>query len=283
MGSAAVALGGRADISPAADLCTGVRENTVRDRLWIFTVCPGGDDEALPRPSRMTPLEGAIYLGVPNLLFIRCKGQPPIDDFHRWAIPFRPLKRVVWSLVGSGGKTGADEREAAFKLAAEFPNFVGFFLDDFFHTDGTGSLSLDELRDVRKRLVINGRRLDLWVVTYTFLLDLPIQKYLDLCDILCVAVWGSQHLKDLQHDLDRLDKLAPNHRKHLGCYLWDYANKQPMPMDRMKMQCELGLRLLREKRIVGMRFVANTVCDLDLPVVEWTRKWIAEVGDEPLG
>jgi hypothetical protein len=32
-----------------------------------------------------------------------------------------------------------------------------------------------------------------------------------------------------------------------------------------------------------MRFIANTVCDLDLPGVEWTRKWIAEVGDEPLG
>jgi hypothetical protein len=40
---------------------------------------------------------------------------------------------------------------------------------------------------------------------------------------------------------------------------------------------------VREKRIVGMRFIANTVCDLDLPGVEWTRKWIAEVGDEPLG
>jgi hypothetical protein len=32
-----------------------------------------------------------------------------------------------------------------------------------------------------------------------------------------------------------------------------------------------------------MRFVANTVCELDLEAVEWTRKWIAEVGDEPLG
>ena len=34
---------------------------------------------------------------------------------------------------------------------------------------------------------------------------------------------------------------------------------------------------------MGMRFVANTVCELDLEAVEWTRKWIAEVGDEPLG
>ena len=55
-----------------------------------------------------------------------------------------------------------------------------------------------------------------------------------------------------------------------------------MPMDRMQKQCDLGLRWLREGRIEGMVFLANTICDLSLEPVEWTRRWIEEVGDEPL-
>jgi len=31
-----------------------------------------------------------------------------------------------------------------------------------------------------------------------------------------------------------------------------------------------------------MIFLANTVADFDFPPVEWTRKWIRDVGDEPL-
>ena len=56
-----------------------------------------------------------------------------------------------------------------------------------------------------------------------------------------------------------------------------------MPVQRMKKQCELGLRWLQEGRIEGMVFLANTVADLDLEAVEWTRKWIADVGDHRLG
>jgi hypothetical protein len=230
----------------------------------------------------MTPAEGAFYLGVPNLIMVQCQGLPA-PPFDQYAIPLRPLKRLVWSLVGAGGRTGAAERQAALDLANRMPNLVGYFMDDFFRRDGTGALSLAELGQLREQLVIDGRRRDLWVVTYTYMYDLPIQKYLAYCDILCMAVWGSQHLRNVERDLDRLDKLAPHHRKHLGCYMYDYANKQPMPLERMQMQCKLALRLLREKRIVGIRFVGNTVADLNLEAVEWTRKWIAEVADEPLG
>lgn len=51
----------------------------------------------------------------------------------------------------------------------------------------------------------------------------------------------------------------------------------------MKQQCELALKLLRERRIEGMIFLATNICDLDLETVNWTRRWIAKVGNEPLG
>ena len=53
-----------------------------------------------------------------------------------------------------------------------------------------------------------------------------------------------------------------------------------MSVGLMEMQCETGLKWLREGRIQGMIFLASCICDLDLDAGEWTRRWIARVGDE---
>jgi hypothetical protein len=257
---------------------------TVRDRMWIFTVYAGGDNEGwgLPRPSRMTPAEAAFYLGVPNLLFIRSHEQPPLELYEQWAIPLRPLKRVLWSLVGSGGKTAETERKRALELARRCPNIVGFIMDDFFRQDGSGQLSPDELRDLRGQLLIEGRKRDLYVVLYTHQLALPVDKHLEFCDKVTLWTWHSKDLANLEDNFQRLEKLAPSHGKLLGLYLWDYGAKAPLPVDRMQQQCELGLRWLREGRLEGLIFLGNTTCDLELESVEWTQRWIERVGETTL-
>ena len=229
----------------------------------------------------MTPAEGAFYLGVPNLMMIRAAGKPPIPS-DQYAIPFRPLKRVLWSLTGSGGTTDEAVREDALRLAGRFPNIVGFIMDDFFHRDGSGNLSVEQLRELRKRFVVNGRKLDLYVVVYTHMMHLPIREHLKYCDKITLWTWNANDLKDLEENFGRLEKLAPDHGKLLGCYTWDYPNKRPVPMDLMKKQCEIGLRWLRQGRIEGMIFLANTTGDLELETWEYARKWIAENGDKPL-
>jgi hypothetical protein len=61
--------------------------------------------------------------------------------------------------------------------------------------------------------------------------------------------------------------------------MFDFTKKAPVSVDRMKLQCEAGLRWLREGRIEGMIFLANTVADFDFESVEWTRQWVQEVGE----
>ena len=150
-GAVGLALGRTAAPGAAAAQQTASDRQTVRDKLWIFTCVAGADNEGwgLPGKSRMTPAEGAFYLGVPNLLMIQWQGQPS-RPFDQYAIPFRPLKRVVWSLVGSGGKTDEEDRKAALDLARRFPNMVGFIMDDFFHHDGSGSLTPEQLESLRE-------------------------------------------------------------------------------------------------------------------------------------
>lgn len=123
---------------------------TVRDRLWLFTVHAGANNveyqskhhicDFAAGGSRMTPAEGAFWLGVPNVLFIRARDIPPLSSaepgrrrtsFEQYAMSFAPLDRVVWSVVGGGGHGGMNELPPVLDLAKKFPNITGVYLDDF--------------------------------------------------------------------------------------------------------------------------------------------------------
>ena len=94
--------------------------------------------------------------------------------------------------------------------------------------------------------------------------------------------WNARDLAAQEDSFGTLEELAPGSRKVLGCYLWNYGDRQPMPLDLMEQQCVRGLEWLRQGRIGGMVFLASCICDMGLETVEWTRQWIAEVGDTPL-
>ena len=256
----------------------------VRDRFWIWGHEAGSHNAGwgIPKPSRMTPAEGAFYLGVPNIIMIRYDDKPPIP-FDQYAIPFRPLKRVVWSITGAGGVTSEEERKHVFELASRFPNITGVFMDDFFTGSGEGALTVEELQNIRSQLSVSGRRLDLMVTVYTHNLDLPsARKYLELCDKASLWTWEARNLVNMENNFEKFEKLIPKTGKLLGCYMWDYGTHQPMPVDLMEMQCNTGLYWLKEGRIEGMIFLASCICDLELEAVEWTRRWISKTGDEPL-
>jgi hypothetical protein len=262
-------------------------KSTVRDRLWLWGHDAGSHNEGwgLPGPSRITPTEAAFYLGIPNLVMVRYRGRPllPLDQF---AVPLRSLRRVVWSAVGAHGETDKYERAHVLDLAGHNPNVTGVILDDFFvdrpaQGGELATLSLDQLRQLREQLKA-GRQLDLWGVLYEHQLDPGLAPYLELMDAVTLWTWDTKRVTGLGEALGRLETLAPSCSKVLGCYLWDYGNKRPMPLDLHRAQCQAGLGWLRQGRIEGVIFLASCVCDLGLEAVEWTREWIAEVGGEPL-
>ncbi len=301
---------------------------TVRDHLWLFSVYAGGNnrktesspggntkhyiDDYAPGGSRMTPAEGAFWLGVPNLLFIRSEDNPPLPEseigrkktsFEQYAISFQPLDRVVWSVVGSGGKGGMAELPAALSLAKDFPNIRGVFLDDFVlkptrQPDGSmlgrPAMELDELRQARAQINASGRPLEMWITLYTQEIkpskagafkacEPPLANFLDQFDVLTLWTWNSAELAELEENLAALEKIAPKKaRIALGLYLWDFYNKKPVPVELMKHQCDLGLKWLKEGRISDMIFLANTMLDVGMPSAEFAREWVKKNGGEKL-
>ena len=263
-------------------------EGTVRDRLWVFCCPPNTDFGSLQQRSVMTAAECACYLDVPNVIMVQASAgeaqygrfEPP---FAQYARGLRPFKRVAWSIVGSGGFTSDRETAEVLQLAAQTPNITGIMLDDFFRTDSEGNravLTVAELRAVRQRIAEGDKALDL-LVTYYYArsLDLPLNDYLELIDV--VTLWGgAADIPRLEDTIAAVEERIPGKRVMLGCYLFDFARKEPLPIELMQTQCETGLRWLKQGRIEGMIILGNTVADLGFPSVEWTRSWIERVGDE---
>lgn len=272
---------------------TETHSATIRDRLWLWGHPAGAHDTHwnTPRPSRMTPAEACYYMGIPNLLMVQYNSEPapPLDQ---WALALAPLKRVVWSIVGEGGRTNTALRDAVLQTCATSPNVVGVIMDDFFRlataAGPLAALSVEDLQSICARLAHGaypggrsggGGKLDLWVVLYDHQLDMPVREHLAQVDVITLWTWEAKNLAQLERDFAKARDLAPHAQFMLGCYMWDYGAKpgKPIPLDVMQMQCETGLRWLQQGQIDGMIFLASCICDLQLEAVEWTRRWIERV------
>jgi len=83
-------------------------------------------------------------------------------------------------------------------------------------------------------------------------------------------------------DFQEYEKLLPDKRKMLGIYIYDYISGHAVKTELMEMQCETGLKWLKEGRIEGMVFLTNCVMGIGLSSEYWLRDWIDRVGDEIL-
>ena len=147
----------------------------------------------------------------------------------------------------------------------------------------SGTFTLEALQRLRERLNSFEQPLELWVVLYTNEFDMEyLRPHLDLCDAVMMWTWQASNIVHLEENFAQIEDIAVNNRKILGLYMYDYGAGKPMPVDLMEMQCEMGLRWLREGRIEGMIFLASCICDLGLDAVEWTQSWIAKVGDQKI-
>lgn len=290
----AVSAGGLAVSAWTAPLSAQLllpQDGTLRDRLWLFGSPTGSTAPHTRRRTVMSPAEGALYMGIPNIYMNQANAgaeaklgrfEPP---FAQYAVALRPFKRVLWGLVGSGGFTTPEERKEGLELIRKTPNFTGAHMDDFFTSKATGKravLTLDELREIRGTLKAAGRPLEIYSTYYTTLLKFPLDDYLKLLDGVTFWTWKPEDLVHLASNVAQVKQAAPHLKVILGCYLVDFTKKVSTPIPAMQRQCEFGLEALQQKRIEGMMFLGNGVMDVGFEAVDWTRQWIEKVGDTRL-
>lgn len=251
----------------------------MKDKIWLWGHKEGIQNSrwGLLGESKITPADACKYMGIENLIFVREFGMPLPEEYEYYASSFSQLKRVGWSLVGAGNTFENGELERIIKLKNRYSNIVDVIMDDFFVSEKP-VFSPEEISLIRRRLHKEG--LKLWVVIYEHQLNLNIEKYLEEVDIITYWTWKSEELQNLEKDFKRFVNLTPGKIRMFGCYMWDYGNNKPMPLNLMEKQCSLGLEWIKEGLVEGMIFLPSCICDLGLETVEWAKKWI-EVIDLP--
>ena len=96
-------------------------------------------------------------------------------------------------------------------------------------------------------------------------------------DGLTLWTWNCSELPLLEERFCRIEESFPDQKKLLGIYMYDFPAKSPVPTELMEHQCELGLRLMKEGRLDGMIFEANSVMGVGLSSELWLREWMEKV------
>ena len=264
------------------------------DKFWLFGVHPTHyDDQYLGRyrdpdgkkryGSAVTPAEGAFYLGVPNMLM--AVAPPPFTSAaDSLMFTFPPLDKIIWSIGGSGGLNKIDN-EFIVDLAKKHDNLIGASIDDFDarFNDCPEPLKTQKIKEtilgIKEDLKKANRPLSLYAVLYYYeLKNVNPAAYEDI-DGFSFWTWDSTKIKDLEKSFEEACRLFPDKKKMLGIYMYDFRNYHPIPLDRMKHQCEVGLRLMKEGRVDGLIFEANSVMGVGFETDKWLREWIKDVAD----
>ena len=268
-----------------------------RDKFWMFGVRAHQDDIWLlpdmrgatgPAPygchSRITPAEGAFMLDTPNILMIQCDGVPA--PFSKDAIgymeSFCAMDRVLWGSCGSGGFRSGNEEKFVCQLAEQYPNLVGVFMDDitspFHHIKDEEERKLrcaQMVAEVKENLKAAPRPMDIYVTWYWH--EDPHPDLLKYVDGFSFWTWNSDDLPKLKERFESIEEKYKGKKILFGIYMYDFYNRKPVPNDLMELQCNYALELLKEGRIDGMIFEANSVMGARLPSEYWLREWVEKV------
>lgn len=265
----------------------------LRDKLWLWgqtagthTIFPENIFN-LPGVSRMTPLEGCVYLGIPNMCRTVMDGKP-VPPYDQEALPLEKLNKVVWSIVGSCDseryKNGGDDIDEVIRMSEKYDNVVGGILDDILNETRINVYTPKIIEGYADRLHNSGKRpLDLWIVIYEHELEEWAMPYLNACDVATFWTWHAKHLVDLEPNVRKLRKMFKGNKPILvGLYMWDYGGRKELPNEWMQHQLDCVYKLLKEKTIDGVIFCSNCIADIGIHAVDMAKIWIEKHGNEEI-
>ena len=169
------------------------------------------------------------------------------------------------------------EAERLSHLALKYPNITGGFHDDMKGLAKREKCTPEQYGGIYSALKCIAPTLKLWVVVYTHELEDAAwwRSFSPYIDVVNLWVWNAKDIPRLDEGLDRCREVFPGKPIVMGCYLRDYPNKAPVPMDMLKMQWERLPRYLDEGKIVGYHILAAVLIDGHQEQANWVRDFIA--------
>jgi len=262
----------------------------LRERFWLWGH-PEGDynnkygNEGI---SRMTPMEGCLYLGVPNT-FMTAEGPKEVNK-RQYNKSFKTLRNVGWECFRSGIEP--EQIEVFLADAAEFPNNTCTVFDDFIRLnaealDETSKVSPEKLWRIREQLKNNKvRSFDMWMVLYTreFGVNQEIDKefmpFLEPFDGVIMWTWEEKDVPLIPEKFEIFKRMTPNNRRMFGCYLYNFGEEKQATGEAVKWQLDWYREKIYAGEAEGVVLHTNTMADLDYEAYDVACEWMEMHGDE---
>ena len=261
------------------------------DNIWLWGQDPGSHHIPprynLPGENKMTAIEGCDFFGIKNCCRVAME-KGPFPPFDNESIPLDKLNRVIWSVVGSGGIRRNEEEfgdlNEVIRQAQNHPNVVGGIMDDFLVTPRRREIFTPDVLRKIKAILRNdaGRPLEYWTVYYDRELDLDVQEYLDVFDVITYWTWYGENLWNLEKTLEKIFAANPGKRFYCGCYMWDYGNAKPLTPELMQHQLDVYYKYMKSGKLEGIIICSNCISDIGLPTVKQMQDFIKLHGNEEI-
>ncbi len=246
----------------------------------------------LPAGNKLEPVEGAEFLGIPNMCRVVMGGEPR-PPFDAESEKMKAMRQVIYSTIGDAGSKRNNEQpdtEEVIRQAVRYANVTGAILDDFFkpakgEPPQWARYPVEVIAGMRERLqsAIPGKPLPLWAVWYKQQLEFPVDDYLRVFD--GITYWNMlapKEKNELRDDLDRMISRTPGKKRMTGCYIWNYGEGKPLAPDELKFECETYYDYLKAGKTEGIIFCSNCCADVGGPAIDFLRGWIREAGEEEI-
>ena len=259
----------------------------LRDRFWLWGHPEGryNTEFGNNKESRMTPMEGCLYLGVRNVFMVPVQRDVNERQYNK---SFKTLKQVGW------GYTLHQREHAKFDRildqAREFPNIGCIALDDFVPAIYHGAEALyEEVKTLVDGFTNNDvRKLDTWMVLYTKEFgvneenDKALRPFLDLVDGVIMWTWEEKDVELIPEQFEIFKKYTPNTRRMVGCYLYNFGEHKQATGEKVKWQLDFWKDKIISGEIEGVVLHTNTMADLDYEAYDAACEWMDAHGDEEI-
>lgn len=258
----------------------------LRDKFWLWGHPEGryNNEWGNTRVSRMTPMEGCLYLGVKNTYMVPVGVNVNMRQYNK---SFTTLHEVGWECCKACSDPTAIE--PILKEAADFPNVKRIVFDDFMVYRSKNSYEMDNLVKVRERMKNNEiRPMEMWMVIYNCDLnhtpeeDEAHVKSLEAFDGAIMWTWEEKDVPLIPERWELFKKMTEGKKRQIGCYLWNFGERKEATGKAVKWQLDWAREKLLAGECEGIVLHTNTMADLDLEAYDVAIEWMNQHGDEEI-
>lgn len=256
----------------------------LRDKFWVWGHPENRyyNEYGNYKKSRMTPMEGALYMGARNMFMVPVGVDVNVRQYNK---SFTTLNQLGWCVDNAVYDPHA--LEILIEQAKDFPNITCGVFDDFIGHLKQRPMPPDDFHAVHERMHHNGvRPLDMWMVLYTqeFGLnaddDRAFLPYIAPFDGIIMWTWKERDIVLFEEKFELFKKMTADKRRMLGLYLYNFGESRQATGTVVKWQLDRYRELLYSGEVEGVVLHTNTMADLDYEAYDVETEWMRKHGDE---